>query len=155
MRTIIRPILPEDADELARIGTVNYPAEYEESSAAFRSKIAGYPAGCWAAEVAGQLAGYVVSFPYQLNHVFPINTRYTQVGTPDCYYVHDLCVNRNWRGLGIATQLATAALAHGWPVTALVAVLDSRPFWEKLGFVRVRELEYCGRPATYMTRRSE
>ena len=148
----VRHIRPEDLDHIDAIGTASYPANYYEDPASFWSKIAGYPAGVWVAELTGELAGYVIGFPYLRGQIHPINALYTAIERPNCFYIHDLCVAKEYRGQGVANAMAQKALEHAWPITALVAVNDSRRFWAKYGFTDIHALDYYGLPAMYMLR---
>jgi ribosomal protein S18 acetylase RimI-like enzyme len=77
-----------------------------------------------------------------------------QVGPPDCYFIHDVAVHPAQRGMGVAQLLVAAAFAHaaarGFPGIALVAVQNSRGFWERRGFRLVSE----AMPAVGAVRRS-
>src|SRR5215208_7464897 len=76
-----------------------------------------------------------------------------QAGPPDCYFIHDVAVHPGQRGIGVA-QLLVAAFAHaaarGFPGIGLVAVQNSRGFWERRGFRLVSE----AMPAVGAVRRS-
>lgn len=145
----IRPACSKDAAEIAAIGTASYPEQYYESPENFESRLTGYPAGCFVADLDG-LVGYIISFPYRLGSVCELNQPYTAEPEPDCYYIHDLCVLKEFRGRGIAKQLAERILELKWGVIGLVSVNGSGKFWRKLGFRGFAEIKYCGRKAEYM-----
>lgn len=150
---IIAPISPDRVEAVSALGTSCYPSNYHEDDASFESKILGYPQGCFLAMEGGVLLGYVISFPYILGRVHPINLAYSPPQNPDCLYIHDLCVARSSRGAGVGSALAGKVLSGPiWP-KALVSVLGSGPFWEKLGFEAIRKLNYHGGLGHYMTRR--
>lgn len=146
----IRPIRMDELVVIEEIGTASYPSNYYEGSESFRSKISENPAGCFVGFVDGELAGYVISFPYIMGKPHPINEIYVAVDG-DCLYLHDLCVAKWARGSGLGASMADVVLRPPGPV-ALTAVLKSESFWEGLGFNRLFELEYYGAMATYMVR---
>lgn len=150
---IIEPISPSHVEAVSLLGTSCYPSNYHEDDASFESKILGYPQGCFMAMDDGTLLGYAISFPYILDKVHPINFAYSLPQNPDCLYIHDLCVSTFNRGGGVGSALATRVLSMPiWP-KVLVSVLGSGPFWKKLGFETLRELNYHGGLGHYMIKR--
>lgn len=147
----IRPFKDGEVDAAEEIGTVSYPPNYYEGSESFRSKILGYPSGCFVGFVGGDLAGYAISFPYVLGRPYPIDEVYEPVSGSDCLYLHDLCVAGWARGSGLGVALAEVVLRKSGPA-ALTAVMGSEGFWAGFGFARRFELEYYGGRATYMVR---
>jgi ribosomal protein S18 acetylase RimI-like enzyme len=148
---IIRPTLPTDYAEVNALGNAHHLATYNESDESFNSKMAGYPEGCFVAELDG-IVGYLISFPYTLGRVCLLNEMYGPVQHPDCYYIHDVCVLPDFRGMGIARKLAERVLDGEWNVVGLVAVAGSGGFWRRLGFRGFAAIEYAGRKAEYMLR---
>lgn len=150
---IIEPISTGHVEAVSLLGTSCYPSNYYEDDASFESKILGYPQGCFMAMEGGVLLGYVISFPYILGEVHPLNFTYSPTQNPDCLYIHDLCVSPFNRGGGVGSALATRVLSIPiWP-KALVSVLGSSPFWEELGFETLRNLNYHGGLGHYMIKR--
>lgn len=149
MQANIRKTKSSDYPAINTLGTANYPKNYDETDESFNSKMAGYPEGCFVADLDG-IIGYVVSFPYLLGKQYPANEPYAPVASPDCYYIHDLTVSPDFRRKGIATQLAKKVLQAHWEVTGLVAVGGSRGFWQTLGFRGFAHIDYYGLKAEYM-----
>jgi len=149
MQATIRPVKISDYSAVNAIGTANYSSNYYEGAKSFESKMAGYPEGCFVADVDG-VVGYVISFPYVLGKPYPLNELFTPTPNPDCYYIHDVCVAPEFRGKGIAKQLAERVFAADWDILCLVAVQKSNAFWRKLGFRGFAALEYYGQKAEYM-----
>ena len=56
----------------------------------------------------GELAGYVISFPYIMGKPYPINEIYVALDG-DCM-LHDLCVAKWARGSGLGASMADAVL---------------------------------------------
>jgi ribosomal protein S18 acetylase RimI-like enzyme len=150
----IRPTTPTDYAAVSALGSAIHSADYAESEECFTSLMRHAASGCFVADLDG-IIGYVISFPYRLGQVYPRNSPYTPVEEPDCYYIHDLAVLPEFRGKGVATQLARQVLAQEWPVVGLVAVNGSRGFWWKLGFRGFAVISYGGHKAEYMLRLAE
>ena len=149
---MIRQAKPEDFDFIDNIGTSNYPINYYEGSESFRSKMLGCPEGCFVCEINNEIVGYIVSFPYVLWEPYPINENYKKVEEPDCYYIHDVCVDKKHRGKGYAMSLVDEVLKIKLNPKVLMSVIDSENFWEKFGFQRHKQINYYGLNATYMVK---
>lgn len=149
MKVKIRNTKPSDYDEICELGTKSYPNNYYEGEESFISKIKGCYEGCFVADLDG-IVGYVISFPYLVGKSYPIDSFYEEVEKPNCWYIHDLCVSKEFRGKGIAKELANQITNNGEKVFCLTAVLGSDNFWNKVGFRSFFDLEYCGRSAKYM-----
>ena len=134
------------------LGTATYPANYYEGLASFNSKILGYPQGCFLARIDEAVVGYIISFPYVLNKVYPINEHYIRVDNPTCLYIHDLCVSLTYRHQNIATSLVKRVLSSKITPQALVSVLNSESFWKRFGFITQRSFDYYGGSGSYMVR---
>jgi ribosomal protein S18 acetylase RimI-like enzyme len=145
----IRSAKTKDYADMAEIGTKSYSHEYYEGEESFFSKIEGCPSGCFVADVDG-VVGYAISFPYLVGKSFPIDSFFTLVDDPNCWYIHDVCVMKDFRRMGIAKKLASKLMEIGWNVMCLTAVQGSEAFWEQFGFRSFFELEYCGKKASYM-----
>jgi len=149
---IIEPITAEYIQLVENLGTEIYPSNYYEGQESFKSKIIGYPKGCFLARKDAELVGYIISFPYVLNEVYPINENYTETLEPTCLYIHDLCVSKDHRKEGIARALVEKVLESQLSPKALVSVLKSEKFWNKFGFISQRSFDYYGGAGNYMLR---
>lgn len=147
----IRPAEARDLPAIDGLGTRSYPGNYYEGHASFAAKIIGNPETCWVATAHSYVVGYAISFPYVLGAPYPIDKIYAPIENPNCLYLHDVCVAATFRKLGIARRLVERVRGGDWPRAALVAVMGSQLFWEKLGFHEEGELDYYGLPASYMT----
>ena len=144
----IRHTKPNDYSNICELGTKSYSDNYYEGEESFVSKIKGCYEGCFVADLDG-IVGYIISFPYKVGKSFPIDSFYEPVEDPNCWYIHDLCVSVDFRGRGIAVDLAKTVLNHS-NVYCLTAISGSEGFWSKIGFRSFFDLEYCGRSAKYM-----
>lgn len=148
MKINIRFTKPEDYSEISRLGTNSYEDNYYEGEESFISKMEGCPEGCFVADVDG-IIGYIISFPYLIGKSFPIDSFFVKTENPNCWYIHDLCVSKDFRKKGVAKELAKTVIDAN-AVLALTAVQKSENFWAKMGFRSFFELDYCGSKAKYM-----
>jgi hypothetical protein len=151
---MLRLAAETDSQGIQHLGASVYPHNHFEGVEAVRTKILGYPAGCFVKTVNGELAGYVLSFPYEMGLEFPLNLEFDtrRAAQPSCHYIHDLCVGRRWQGQGYGEELAGAMFRIPlWPKT-LTAVCESQWFWRLLGFQIIREVNYAGSRAVYMVK---
>lgn len=151
----VRQLTDRDFDAVDRIQRSAYSPDFLEDLAVFADKFARYPAGCWVAQVNGQIVGYLFSLPGYFSAPPCLNTLLDeQVCAPDCYFIHDVAVHPAQCGQGVAQLLiesaSTHAAARGFSDIALVAVQDSRGFWERKEFQLVPESV----PAVEAVRRS-
>lgn len=150
MKVNIRHTRPEDYVEVSELGTETYPDNYYEGTESFISKMKGCPEGCFVADLEG-IIGYVISFPYMVGKSFPIDSFFTQSDDPNCWYIHDLCVAKDFRNKGVAKNLVNIILKLDYfNIFCLTAVEGSENFWNRMGFRSFFEVEYCGQKAQYM-----
>lgn len=148
MKVKIRNISPNDYSEVCDLGTKSYPENYYEGEESFTSKIKGCYEGCLVADLDG-IVGYIISFPYFVGKPYPIDSFYEYSNDSNCWYIHDVCVSLDFRNKGIARILVETILNRKG-VFCLTSVLDSEPFWKKMGFRSFLEIEYYGAKAKYM-----
>lgn len=148
MKLKIRFTKDSDFSNISKLGSNSYSDEYYEDDESFKSKIENCYEGCLVADVDG-IVGYIISFPYIVGKSFPINSIYTPIKESNCWYIHDLCVSKDFRGKGIAADLAKNIILNK-KIIALTAVQNSESFWKNFGFRSFFEIEYCGKKAKYM-----
>jgi len=148
MKFIIRHTKQNDYGDICELGTKSYPQHYYESEESFVSKIKNCYQGCLVADLDG-IIGYIVSFPYKVGKIFPINTFYEPIDNPNCWYIHGVCVSRDFRSMGVASSLINCIIDNN-DVVCLTSVMDSENFWNRLGFKSFFDLDYCGSSAKYM-----
>jgi ribosomal protein S18 acetylase RimI-like enzyme len=127
-----------DLPAVLAIATLVHP-DYPEDEAVFAERLALAPEGCLCLAEGSELAGYVVSHPWMLFDVPPLNARLGHLPEAvDLWYVHDLALLPAARGGGAARlvvgHLARRAQDAGYGAMALVAVNGSGPFWTRQGF---------------------
>lgn len=129
---------PADLEEVLALQAAGYPPELHDAAPAFLSRMALAPDLNLVARRAGVLAGYLVSHPWRAGAPPPVDAVLPSNGPSECWYVHDLSVDRAWRGTGVTRALldqgAAAARVLGLAHAELVAVAGAAPFWEKQGW---------------------
>jgi len=141
----IRPMNYSDLDAVMKIQSMAYIPQYCESREVYEDKFAKYPDGCWVAEIDDYVVGYVISHPYLLDSPPKLDAVMDDIPqNPDCYFIHDVAINPEYKGKGIGSALCEKAKSlakeRNLPNMALISVQDSHPFWEKMGFRRVENL---------------
>lgn len=134
-----------------------------EDAAIFAERQQLYPAGVHVLEHDGTVCGYTVSHPWRSDSIPALNAL---IGTippdADLFYLHDLALLPAARGTGaareIVEQLAEHASNHGFVTMGLVAINNSVPFWQRMGFqvvegvVPLTKLTTYGDASRYMVR---
>lgn len=135
-----------------------------ESADVLAEKQMLYRNGCLLLEIAEQPRGYVLSHPWRLFDLPPLNTLLGSLPeNADTYYIHDLALLPLARGIGASDRVISALTKHagamGFASMALVAVNGSAGFWARHGFVvedrpeLAEKLRAYEADARYMTRR--
>lgn len=155
---VVRNLVLNDIAAVLRLEKEAYVPGLRETERGFLRKIQIFPQGCLCCEEEGQIHALVISHPWRGEEEVEIDAHELVLpDPPDCYYIHDLIVEKAYRGRGLADvlmkQVFEVARANGLSKIVLVAVQNSKEFWEHYGFQPVRELMYgLDVPATYMRR---
>lgn len=166
----VRLLTTPDLKEVARLQTLAYESRFHEPVEAFRAKLIAAPASCWIAEMAGTPVGYLITLPLHDQDGLPLpalsDARTVQTHPQaNWLYLHDLAVDPQYRGIGIADKLIARALCyatqHDIPQLGLIAVQASEAFWNRHGFQRMAapdpvvasKLRSFGSDALFMTQR--
>ena len=150
---MIRNVFPNDLEEINEVGGRGYEKRYWEDWSPFTSKCVRYPQGTFVYILDNKLVGYIITIPYIFGEKFPIDGLYEPIENPTCYYIHDLCVDTEYRYKGIGKALVEEVLKIKMNPKTLVSVQDSEKFWEKFGFKKEYVFNYCDLPAKYMVKR--
>lgn len=134
-----RTLTGYDMPAVEQIAGVVHPNFFEAPEVlAERQRL--YHNGAYLLEVNERPTGYVLSHPWMLGDLPPLNALLG--GLPegaDTYYLHDLALLPVARRIGAATfivdALAKHARAHGFPTMSLVAVNGSQGFWARHDFL--------------------
>jgi GNAT superfamily N-acetyltransferase len=129
----------------ARLQEAVYQPLYHEPQAVLESRLAVAAPYCWGAFEGDELLAYILSHPWPAASPPPIGI---MLAAPpqdaDNWFVHDLAIGPDARGLGLGRALvgsaARAALAGGIQRGDLVAVQGAWSFWRRLGYAAPDEL---------------
>lgn len=140
-RTMCEHDLPAVGEIAARL----HPA-YPEDARIFAERLQLYPNGCLVLEVNDCMLGYVISHPWRHRQPPTLNSLLQTLPVrPSTYYIHDVALLPQARGLGAVVQLLSRlsriAQDDGLPALSLVAVNGSSEFWSRQGFVAIDDPE--------------
>ena len=143
-----RPLTPDDIPELHRLEAESYLPSLHESDEAFLRLIELFPDGAFGCFDDEGLCGYAFGVPLKAGWTLELRTPLEKIpDDADTFYIHDVAVAARSRGRGIGRalghRLLDLARERGFQRSELVSVQGSAPFWEQLGFGRVREFEYA------------
>lgn len=164
----VRPLRVADLDAVLRLQSTCYGPDYVEPAEAFASKLRETAPlqTCWGAfDAAGELLAYAISLPVCADTMPGLHASdYRCPPAPTLLYLHDVAVSPAGRGRGLAQGLLAhvqhRAVLLGLPRLGLIAVQDSAPFWQRLGFAPLaakpswlqRKLQSFGEAARYLER---
>jgi ribosomal protein S18 acetylase RimI-like enzyme len=161
----IRPMREPDLHAVLAVQAACYPPAMQEPAAVVLARLRTAPHTVLVACDAAGPCAYVFAYPSRLGAVTPLGAGFAPAPAADTLYIHDLAVAPRALGRGLARRLVASlserAPAPGLPYAALVAVQDSRRFWEGLGFTAqdageegTRALVTYPEGALYMARRA-
>ena len=112
-----------------------------------------YPEGAWFYERDGEGCGYFLTHPWKAGSIPPLDTMLGAVPSGGTYYLHDLALLPEARGMGAAGTIVSTVLTHaaasGFRTATLVAVNNAQPFWTRHGFGIVDAPELTGKLSAY------
>jgi GNAT superfamily N-acetyltransferase len=141
-------MLDADLHAVLAVQAACYPPGMQEPAAVVLARLRAAPATTLVAVDAAGVCAYVFAYPSRLGRVTALHDSFVPAPDADTLYIHDLAVDPRVHGHGLGRRLAQAlfdgARRGGLRHSALVAVLDARPFWESLGFVAAPAGEKAG-----------
>jgi GNAT superfamily N-acetyltransferase len=155
---------PDHLDQIIEVQSLVYPAGYHESADVFHRKLSTSDASGHRPiayghrdDEYGLLASYGIAHPWISHEPPPMHSQnWALPAECDIVHLHDIAVAPTFRGRRLATALLEkiieTAIANGWRKMTLVAVRDSWPFWEGLGFTTIRPHDYVGERGFWMQR---
>lgn len=159
-----RAMTTGDLPRVAEIADAVHPG-FPERAEVFAERLTLYPAGCHVLVASeGALAGYVVSHPWHDRAPPALDTLLGALpAKPSTFYIHDIALMPRMRGTKAAQTVVASLINHargaGFANVSLIAVNDSQPFWQRMGFTRVEDgaldakLRSYGKSACLMERR--
>jgi ribosomal protein S18 acetylase RimI-like enzyme len=135
---------PMSAADLPRVRAIaeKVHSAFPEDAEVFAERLRLYAAGCLVFHASENIAGYVISHPWRAMDPPALNSRLGMLpGHPETYYVHDVALLPELRGVGAATLAVALMLAQAGKeklaTVSLVAVHDSAGFWGRHGFRKI------------------
>ena len=156
-----RPLTRDDISGLHRLEAESYLPSLHESDEAFIRLIELFPDGAFGCFDDEGLCGYAFGVPLMAGSTLELRTPLERIPEEaDTFYIHDVAVAERCRGQGVGhalgARLLDLARELGFRRCELVSVQGSAPFWEKLGFRRVRDFEYApGEASAKMVRETD
>lgn len=131
-----RRLRSSDIASVSAIAAKVHP-DFFEDDVVFAERQNLAPEGCWLCEGENGPLGYVLSHPWTLTAPPALNSLLGAIPeAPDTFYIHDLALLPEARGLGAAGAAVEILIgvAKSLPTMSLVAVNGSVPFWSRYGF---------------------
>lgn len=155
----IRAIRALDWPAIMKIQHECYHQFDPEPLEVMQSKSELAPTCCWIAERQGKVLGYLLCHPWRARRPPPLSVPTQRLAGDEEFYLHDLAVSAEARGIGVGQRLLATALkfasGEGFEHAGLVAVQDAPAFWRKQGFMPAatdKSLAEYGEGAVYMRR---
>ncbi len=160
----VRAMTSADLAAVIQVQAEAYVPELCESLAVIAARLNAAPQTAWVADSPQGVCAYLVGYQSELGKVTPWGSEFSHQPESTTFYLHDLALGVNAKGMGLGQTLVNHALEQmrerGAEQAALVSVQDSLGFWQKLGFSEFAELAESERtqldsyalPAVYMTR---
>ena len=146
-------MLRDDLGAVAGIAARVHVA-YPEDDAVFAERLTLYPDGCFVLDSAAGLLGYMISHPWHLGQPPSLNIMLGTLPAPaSTYYLHDLALLPQARGLGAGPRIVTSLVQHASAQQhcnlSLVAVNNSSSFWRRQGFNPLQDQALADKLASY------
>jgi len=154
-----------DLPRVLEIQAAGYAPEFCETKSLFAARLTAAPETAWIAKRGLQICGYLMAYRSRLGNATSWNAPFQPVRDGACLYLHDLAICPTAAGQGIGPALIRHAWSwageQGLTHSALIAVQNSRPFWERQGYrdenhltaVEQRKLASYQGPAVYLSQR--
>lgn len=128
-----------DLPAVLQIQAACYTEVSPESLESLRAKLLACPSACFVASVEGETIGYLIALLWEFSNPPVLNAENCHLPSmPDCLYLHDLAVSPHARKGGAGRELVKTFLGFlrnaGMPRASLIAVQNSKPYWERFGF---------------------
>ncbi len=118
----------------------------------FANRIELFADGAIVLDAGDAIVGYGVAHPIERLSPPPLDTILDRlVPAADAFYIHDVVVAPERRGRGEARQGIDRLLgiAARFPVTTLISVYGTGPFWARFGFVALDDAALGAKLAAY------
>ncbi len=145
-----------DLQSVQEIETKAYAGDLVESFDVLLAKYRLMPELCFVARVDDQVAGYVIAHGWDRDTSPGLHKVYEALPEVEAVHIHDMAVDPQFLGRGIARALLAAldaaCIAKALPEMTLVAVAGADTFWAKMGFSVERSVQGYDDVAVFMRR---
>ncbi len=115
---MIRPLVRDDLEAALALQALGYPEALRDGPEAFASRIDIAPDHCRAVEQGGRLLAWLLSHPWR-SFDPPTPDQVLAPGGDACWYIHDLSVVPEGRGLGLGRALVEHVVARCRPACSM------------------------------------
>lgn len=135
----IESMKKSDLEEVIEVQKKSFSLDLREELAVFIDRFNKFGESFLVAKKDERIVGYAICFPWKLGEI-PENNRVfpAELPIPDSFYLHDICLLEETRGLGIAGKILEKiyekAKASGYSEVSLVSVEQSGNYWDRNGF---------------------
>lgn len=143
--TSVRPMKSSDISDVLYVQRQTFTPDLCEDRKVFENRFELFGKYFKTAVLDEKIVGYLICFPWKLGET-PINNQKFPKELPlfDCFYLHDITLLKEVRGLGLAREMIDAAKSNGvelgFQALCLVSVEQSGDYWDKLGFTALTQL---------------
>lgn len=134
-------------NEILKVQSEVYTDVVPEKEEVLRQKWEHSPASCFIYEQENSVYAYLLAHAWDQEAPPKLHTLLPSERQGDILFLHDLAVSHRASGLGIGSQmvdhLIQTATTLRYKKISLVAVQNSPPFWEKMGFTELQGIEAC------------
>jgi len=154
----LRPLAPQDLDELMRLQAHCFDGDFLESAAVYSRRLScgQHQSLALSCDKTQALRAYAAAYWSDLGKVTPFDGDFLAPTTDAAVlYLHDVSVAPEWAGRGAASSLVSAlfqrARAQGVRMAALVSVQGLQAYWARHGFAErtLSDPEQQGHLLTY------
>lgn len=149
MSYTLRQMCSPDIPAIERVQELAYGAHFLESAEIIAARYASGVQIAWVAQMQGEVVAYLVAYHSKVGKVSPLHAPFPKITGADCFYLHDLALAPSARGEGVGAALINNAIdyakAQNFKALSLLSVQNSRPYWEKFGFVEYADLDVQNR----------
>jgi ribosomal protein S18 acetylase RimI-like enzyme len=156
----IRNIEPNDWARIFEIQKNTYPKDLLESLDVLKAKATTSPTTCFILEVGDNIAGYLLSLPYELGQFPSLSSTDASPRIESNLHIHDLCIDLKYKNLGygrkILSDFFSMPTVNNFHTVSVVSVMNSQNFWRKIGFsslqnIKIQSLSTYGKDSIYLS----
>lgn len=145
-----------DLSSVQEIESMAYAGDLVESFDVLLAKYRLMPELCFVARVDDAVVGYVIAHGWERDTSPGLHKVYEALPDMEVVHIHDMAVNPQFSGRGIARALLAAldaaCIEKALPEMTLVAVAGADTFWARMGFSVEKPAQGYDEVAVFMRR---